>query len=87
MISVKYFITPHHGTKNHYSSTIKDYIKSEYVISSNGKKRMIDYAESYNDIGIYRHCTFLNGDFYGIENISKKIVLSLNPGNAVLNCF
>ena len=85
-IFVKYFITPHHGTRNHYCAYIKNFIRSDYVISSNGKKRMRDYKQKYNKIGKYTHCTFLNGDFYGIENLSKGIVSSLSPGDIIVYC-
>lgn len=65
-IVVKYFITPHHGTKKHYVSELESLVKADYVISSNGESRFSNYEESYNMIGRYTHCTHKNGDFFGI---------------------
>lgn len=45
-IAVKYFITPHHGTKKHYCDDIANYIDAKYVISSNGQKRIRDYEKN-----------------------------------------
>lgn len=61
-IYVKYFITPHHGTKTHYSESVSA-IDAEYVITSNGKKRMEDYVTDYNNLAKYHHYTYENGDF------------------------
>lgn len=86
-IAVKYFITPHHGTKKHYCDDIANYIDAKYVISSNGQKRIRDYEKKYNELGKYTHCTYLNGDFYGIETLSKGIVLSVCPGDYFISCL
>ena len=77
-ICVKYFITPHHGT--HYSDCIRDFIHATYVISSNGKERIKDYNLKYNEIGDYYHCTCCNGYFYGMGELSEKVIISALPG-------
>lgn len=48
---------------------------------------MMDYEQKYNKLGKYNHCTCLNGDFYGIETLSKGIVLSVCPGDIIINCL
>lgn len=46
-VKVKYLIAPHHGSNRHYWKEIEKYIEPEYVISSNGKKNALNYANDY----------------------------------------
>lgn|GEM_PF-7083210 len=62
-INVKYLITPHHGTKNHYAPEIYSYVKADNIISSNGDKRYNDFAQEYKFMGGQSHCTYENDDF------------------------
>ena len=65
-VFVKYFITPHHGTKNHYSPALEKYLTADFVISSNGEKENSDYAEEYKNLVSEHGCehrTCINGDF------------------------
>ncbi|MBR4325523.1 MAG: hypothetical protein IKP73_08365 [Bacteroidales bacterium] len=57
-LKVKYLITPHHGTTNHYWSDIANYVEAEYVISSNGERGFEKYAEQYRELAsIEDYCT------------------------------
>ena len=64
-VYVKYLITPHHGTKNHYSPDVDIYLKADYIISSNGEARYNDYAKQYGSMNCNSqiHCTNINGNF------------------------
>ncbi len=57
-IKVKYLITPHHGSNNHYRSDIGNYVEADYVISSNGERGFEKYQEKYNDLAkLDSYCT------------------------------
>lgn len=66
-IKVKYFITPHHGTQNHYWAEIGNYVEPEFVISSNGRRHIKKYAQEYNDLGVQSHCTAIKGTFNSLS--------------------
>ncbi|MCR4559567.1 MAG: hypothetical protein K5685_05770, partial [Bacteroidales bacterium] len=66
-LKIKYLITPHHGTKNHYWSQINNYIEAEYVISSNGENGFEKYAKEYNKLAQKGHFCTVDGTFDSIK--------------------
>ena len=66
IVYVKYLITPHHGTVNHFYPNIGDYVRACWVVSSNGEKRFKDYENGYDGIAKNHHCTHTNDDFIKI---------------------
>lgn len=75
-IPVKYFITAHHGT--HYHDFCK-YIKSAYVISSNGKSMKQYFKSEYKNCGVFCHNTCEDGIFTDSNGLAlgEGIIISV----------
>ena len=83
-IPVKYFITAHHGT--HYHEFCQ-YIKADYVISSNGSRMKNQFKSEYKNCGRYCHNTCDDGIFANSEvmRLSTGIVASIDGVKEVTN--